>query len=371
MQTSIDDIKASIAIFYRYLFEGRISRTSFLIRLAVIVSALWLVGKPLTTILATSSKTVHDFYLVISLAFFAVCLLGYASAYVKRLHDFGLAGWWALIFNVAVPVLVATAAQAYGSYRYEQDRTASLTEFNDVISVLFYAFPLAIALWKGEVGENKFGLPPQPVEQLLSNKFSKFAFFGAAAILIPTSIYVGLFQSGVWVGRGSRLEAPPLMNSNVAGDRFMSCWNLKGVGAGSGEGEGSGIYRDGYSGNVFNFIITPTGQIDIAMAGERSGATYLADGFRIIPYGLEEATNESGYIDTQKVDKFMLVAVFDQGDKDAAINYTTFTFGRNKSGWPQFNVVMTSAISTSPSAMKLVEFPAAKGRLMVGDCVPY
>lgn len=369
MDSALNHVKTLSAKAYSELFEGRISRTTFLIRTGVITASIWIAGEPLQTILSTSTKTIQDFYLALGIAFFIACLLGFVSAYVKRLHDFGLAGWWAILFVVALPVAIATAGASYSSYRYELDYAASLSGFNDVVSVLMLALPILIALWRGDTGDNKFGPVPRPVEHLLGSKFNIFAILGAAVMVIPTSIYVGLFQSGVWVGRGNRYEAPPLMESNVPGVRFMQCWNLRGVGAGSGKGEGSGVYRDGYSGNMFDFIVTPSGQIDIAMAGERASASYLDDGFRIIPYGLETAIQESGYINVRELDKFMLVAIFDAGNKDSATNYTTFAFARNKDGLPDYNVVMTSAISTSARLMAWPKLPAAKGRLMVGDCM--
>lgn len=370
MVSAIEKVKAQGLLAYNATFAGRISRTTFLIRLGVIAACVWIVGLPLTTIISTSSKTIEDIYQVAGLAFFAFCLIGFFSAYVRRLHDFGLAGWWAAVFVIGVPIAIASAAGSYSSYRYAQDYAASLSDFQDVISILMLVIPIGIALWKGNTDENRFGPVPPPVEHLLGSKFSQFAILGAIAIVIPTSVYVGLFQNGVWVGRGTTFEAPPIMESNVPGVRFLHCWNLKGVGAGSGTGEGSGVYRDGYSGNVFDFVITPSGQIDIAMAGERASSSYLTDGFKIIPYGLETATSESGYINVRELDKFMLVAIFDNGGKDAAINYTAFTFSRNKDGYPDYKVVMTSAISMSPAATKLALIPAARGRLMIGDCMP-
>jgi uncharacterized membrane protein YhaH (DUF805 family) len=370
MQSALDDFKARCLNAYSMLFYGRISRTTFLVRSGVIAAAVWLAGTPLTTILSTSTKTIQDFYLVVGLIFFACCVLGFFSAYVKRLHDFGLAGFWSIIFVIAIPISIAIAGFSYSNYRYEQDSSASMSEFNNMVSWAMACIPIIIGLWKGDGEDNKFGPPPLPVEHLLGSKFSVFAVLAAIGMAIPTSIYVGLFQDGVWVGRGNRYEPLPMMQSNVEGLRFMRCWNVKGVGAGSGTGHGSGVYRDGYSGNVFDFLVTPTGQIDIAMAGERAGSSYLNDGFRIIPYGLDVDAIENSYINVRKLDKFMLVAIFDDGGKNASVNYTAFAFSRNQDGWPNYNVVMTSAISTSPNAIEFADIPAAKGRLMIGDCIP-
>lgn len=369
MQTSLDDATTLIATFYRRLFDGRISRASFLIRVSIIFASVWLVGKPITTILASSSQTLQDVYVVVFIAFGAVCMLGFASAYVKRLHDFNFTGWWALLAIIAVPISIASLVQAYISYRVGQDSSTSASDFSDIMTVATLIIPILFPLWKGNESENRFGSPPPPLEHLSSSKFNIIAIVGGACILLPTAIYVGLFQSGIWVGRGKHTEPVPLMESNAQGRLFLQCWNLKGVGAQAGEGKRGEIYRDAYSGNVFDFFVTPTGQIDIAMAGERGGNSYLADGFKTIHYGLETAFDGS-YVEVSKLDKFMITAIFDDGDKNSALNYTTFVFSRNKGKWPEYNVVMSSAISIGESPLALMQFPSARGRLMVGDCLP-
>ena len=88
-----------------------------------------------------------------------------------------------------------------------------------------------------------------------------------------------------------------------------------------------------------------------------------------MPYGLKLPEDGSGYISVRGLDRFMLVAIFDQGGAGAMINYTTFAFGRNKETWPEYHVVMSSALSTSADSTVLAEFPEARGRLMIGDCM--
>ena len=369
MQFELANIKSAGICAYQSLFGGRIARTTFAIRVAMLVAAVAIVVAPLDTILAPSSRTLKDAYAALALAMLALCVVGFASAYVKRLHDMGLRGYWAILFIVALPFLITQAAYFYTNYRYLQDMTADAYAVLDFLFPVMVALPLLIAMWRGEKGENRFGPVPDPVEHVGASKFNIAAAVGAAAILIPTSIYAGLFQSGVWVGRGNFAPTMPWMQSNVPGTPFMKCWNVKGVGAGSGKGPGSGVYRDGYTGNMFDFIVTPTGQIDIAMAGERGGNSFLADGFRIVPYGLKLPADGSGYFNVRGLDRFMLVAIFDQGGSGAGINYTTFTFGRNKDAWPEYHVVMTSALTSSAIATDLVKFPEARGRLMIGDCI--
>jgi uncharacterized membrane protein YhaH (DUF805 family) len=370
MEFELVKIKSAGIAAFRSLFGGRIARTTFAIRVAILVAVVVILAAPFNTILAPSSKTLRDAYLALSLCVFALCLIGIVSAYVKRLHDMGLRGYWALAFLILLPMAIIGLGALYIDHRYNSDHSYNTAELVGLIGNVALIAPFLIAMWRGEKVENRFGPVPDPVEHVGASKFNIAAAVGAAAILIPTSIYAGLFQSGVWVGRGDMAPSMPLMESNVPGTRFMKCWNVKGVGAGSGEGPGSGVYRDGYTGNLFDFLVTPTGQIDIAMAGERGGNSFVADGFRIVPYGLKLPADGSGYVNVRGLDRFMLVAIFDQGGPGAAINYTTFTFGRNKDTWPEYHVVMTSALSSSANATDLAKFPEARGRLMIGDCVP-
>ena len=369
MQFELESFKKTGVTAYQSLFGGRISRTTFVIRVAILIAAMAIIAAPLGTILAPSSQTLNDAYLVVAIAFLGLCVFGLASAYVKRLHDMGLQGYWAIAFIVVAPYLIIQGGYSYTNYRYLSDSTADLSEVYNFLAVVPLALPLVIGMWRGQKGDNKFGPVPVSVEHVSASKFNIVAGLGAAAILIPTCIYVGLFQSGVWVGRGKVAPMMPLVDSNVPGNPFMKCWNVKGVGAGSGNGPGSGVYRDGYTGNTFNFIVTPSGQIDIAMAGERSGKSFLEDGFKIVSYGLKLPNEYPQYFKLKGLDRFMVVAIFDQGGPDSVINYTTFVFGRSKRTWPEYNVVLTSAISSSKDVVELVNSPNARGRLMIGDCM--
>lgn len=362
--------KARIASGYTRFFGGRIARATFALRAAILIGVSFIVITPNTTFLASSTQTLKEAYGLAALVLVIFCVAGFLSAYVRRLHDIGLRGYWALVFLILAPIAIIAAGSEYISYRWNQDHSFNTADLNGILGYVALIPPFLVAMWRGENAENGFGPIPDSVEHVGASKFNITAATGAAAILIPTSIYAGLFQSGVWVGRSDIAPSMPLMDSNVQGLRFMKCWNVKGVGAGSGEGPGSGIYRDGYSGNMFDFIVTPTGQIDIAMAGERSGRSFVADGFRIVPYGLKMPANGSGYVNVRGVDQFMLVAIFDQGGSGAAINYTTFSFARNKDRWPEYHVVMTSGLSSSSNATVFANFPQARGRLMIGDCMP-
>lgn len=367
MPLSVDGIKGAIAAGFHRLVGGRIARTTFAIRVAILVGAIYLLALPLSTILTPSSKILKDLYLALFLGMLAVCLIGIVSAYVKRLHDIGLPGYWAVVALIGIPVLIGWGLTSYAAYSWRQDNSFETAEVNELAAWLVFGVPLLIALWRGQPKKNRFGEVPLPVEHFAASRSNIVALGGAAAILIPTSIYVGLFQRGVWVGRSDLAPSMPMIGSTGEGQVFMKCWNVKGVGAGTGKGSLSGIYRDGYEG-VFDFVQLPDGRIDIVPAGQAVSKSYLADGFRIVPYGLNLPRDRDRLIN-EKLDQFMLVAVFDQGGQDAAVNFTAFTFGPSEKRFPPYEVVMTTGLSSSDDATGgLATFPRARGRLMIGDC---
>lgn len=368
MQLDTDAFKSLVANAYRRLFGGRISRTTFVIRTVILFGAIALLSAPIFTILAPSSTILKDLYKALFFVMLALCLLGFVSAYVKRLHDMGLRGYWAFVGLIGVPALAASGISSYGDYRWRLDHSFNTANTNEIAGWIFLALPLLFALWRGEPHVNRFGIVPQPVEHITASKFSLAAIIGAAVTLIPTSVYAGLFQRGVWVGRGEGTPSMPtvgLSGTSSEGFTFMKCWNVKGVGAGSGEGELGGVYRDSFAG-AFDFVQLPDGQIDIVPVGQMTGESYLEDGFKIVPYGLPEG--KVSYGSTDKLDRFMLVAFYDQGGPEGTINFTTFSVGRVEDSYPDFQVVMSTGLSQPKSAAEIAEFPLARGKLMVGDC---
>lgn len=369
MGLSIEMVSGKVRSAYLGAFGGRIARTTFVVRVAILGAAPFILLAAFNTILAPSSKTLRDVYLALSFAMLALCLLGFSSAYVKRLHDIGLRGYWALVFFIALPFAIYQAGGAYIDFRRLQDST-DVPSIHDFLNAVPLVLPLLIAMWRGDKGENRFGPVPEPVERFGASKFNLAAAAGTAAILIPTCIYAGLFQSGVWVGRGDTPPSMPMIDNNYDGQRFMRCWNVKGVGAGSGEGPLSGVNRDGYGGTVFDFVATPDGQIDVVTTGNAMGGSYRSQGFRIIPYGLKLPKNGPGYVSVRGLDRFLLVAIFDQGLPSEGINYTSFAFGRKEGGWPEYHMVMTVSRSISGKSTLWAKLPEARGMLMIGDCMP-
>lgn len=369
MQINRERIEGAVATAYQQLFGGRIARTTFAIRIAVLIAIVVILIAPFNTILAPSSKTLRDAYFALSLCVIALCLIGIVSAYVKRLHDMGLRGYWALASLILLPMVITGLGSLYIDHRYESDPSYNTAELVDLIGYMALTAPFLVAMWRGEKGENRFGPVPDPVEHVGASKFSIAAVIGAAAILIPTSIYAGLFQSGVWVGRGDMAPSMPMIDSNSSGRLLAKCWNIKGVGAGTGEGPLGGVYRDGYSGSVLDFVVSDDGAIDIVPAGDTFSKAYRADGFQIHSYGLD-ATD--GYISVGERDRFMIAAVYDGSQTpDGNMNFTTFSFAKTGEIWPEWQMVMSTGMSLGSGGFNLTlgQSEQARGRLMIGDCV--
>lgn len=353
---------------YEACFKGRVARGTFILRLCVLVGVIVLVIVPLTSVLSVSGQALLDTYAVAAMAVLVIAVLGIVSAFAKRLHDMGWPAYLAGVLLVVIPISVVVGMSWYQSYRWESDHTFDSTGLSDIAGWLALGLPVALAMRAGDAGENRFGPPPIALEHVWLSWFNKAAIIGAAIVLIPSLIFAGFFQSGIWVGRGRIAPVMPLAGSNADGISFIHCWNLKGVGAGSGNGPGSGIYRDGYDNTVFDFVVSPDGHFDIATAGGIDGRTYRQQGFAVSAYGIKQpAAGE--YYSVGDARRFLIVASFNPEQSDGTINLTTFAFAKNKTSWPEFNVVMSTGLSSDNSKALIPGFPDARGRLMVGDCM--
>lgn len=366
MQFQFGKVQNVAAAVYQAIICGRISRTTFFIRAAILAGLIYVLLTPLTTIFAPSSRTLKDVYTALVLCVVACCLLGLIGAYVKRLHDIGVSGWWALIALIVLPAGVIWAESAYTGYRWNLDNNYNTADLNSVLLHLALLPPVLIAFWRGEPHENNFGPVPEAVEHVSASRFTRVAVVGAAAILIPTGIYAGLFQSGVWVGRGGVAPSMPMIDSNSSGRLLAKCWNIKGVGAGTGEGPLGGVYRDCYGGSVLDFVVSDDSEIDIIPAGETFSKAYRADGFQVYSYGLDTT---DGNISVGDRARFMIAAVYDGSlTPDGNVNFTTFSFAKTGDIWPEWQVVMATGMNLGEQPL-LETTEQARGRLMIGDCI--
>jgi uncharacterized membrane protein YhaH (DUF805 family) len=134
MPLDMEAIRRTLNAVYSNSFRGRISRATFLIRIFVLSASIFILDTALNTILSPSTQTLKDVYGALLLVMLAVWVFGFAGAYVKRLHDIGWRGYWALVAVIAIPIAVAYAGSAYTSYRYDHDFSADLSSFERTIT---------------------------------------------------------------------------------------------------------------------------------------------------------------------------------------------------------------------------------------------
>lgn len=89
-------------------------------------------------------------------AFCVVCLLWPASAVVvKRLHDRNRRGWWGLLLVVGWMLLAGNWSQFDSLWQWTLGRFLP--------TVIFIAMLLDLGLFRGTVGDNRFGAMALPV----------------------------------------------------------------------------------------------------------------------------------------------------------------------------------------------------------------
>lgn len=126
-------------------FEGRASRlTYWRMQVAIAIAACAVIA---LTVLATHAGPVFG---AVAFAPIVLVLLASIGIVVRRLHDRGKSGFWALLF-VVLPFLL-TGAGGSGSYD---------------VPALFGLIGVGLSLWglveigflRGTVGENAYGVP--------------------------------------------------------------------------------------------------------------------------------------------------------------------------------------------------------------------
>jgi len=356
------------ALLIAGLFAGRISRTTFALCAGLYAAIFWLLFLPVTTFLWTSPKTLVDAHMVFFFGMFFALLIGFVRQYVRRLHDVGFHGLWAIIPLVAIPAGVLYLGSEYSARRSAADFTDNTSDVVSITGWLAIGLPLLIGLWRGNPETNRFGQPPQLVEHVWASRFNRAVIVTTAAAVVMVSIFAGFVQDGIWVGRSEYGFGMPIIDSNPAGRQFMKCWGIRGIGAGTGKGPLKGFYRDGYDDVVFDFSVLPDGNLDVTTAGKTVAKSYRRDGFKIISYGLQGASDDPQFLNVREADHFMVLAMYDDGSAGSLVNYTTFAFSRGDSGL-DYEMIMSTTLS-GPRDTSPTKFPAARAKLMIGDCMP-
>ena len=349
-------------------FAGRIARTTFALQALMVGICTYLLFLPITTFLWTADKTLSDAYIFGFFVTFAVLVVAFIRAYVRRLHDMSLHGLWALMPLIGLPIAILTIGSSYLSHRYALDHFDSPSEVMSIAGWAALILPVLIAFWPGSPAPNKFGSPPAPIDHLFASKLNLGIVLACITMLTSTTIFAGIFQSGVWVGRTGNAPTLPAIQSAGDGHVFIKCWNVKGVGAGTGDGQLKGIYRDGYDDVVFDFIVNSDGGLDIRTAGKTAGYSYRKDGFQIFASGLDLPDPPISYFSAREADRFIVTAIHHTDRAGSPDTIASFAFSRIE-GFPTHQMVMTTTSVTAHDNDALKMFPGARGKLMIGDCM--
>ena len=79
----------------------------------------------------------------------------------------------------------------------------------------------------------------------------------------------------------------------------------------------------------------------------------------------------AGITDTARYDlpdRFILSATYGDGTSSSVINRTSFAFGKNPGTFPDYHLVMT-VTQIIPDTAALGQFPKARAKVMIGDCM--
>lgn len=334
-------------------FGGCLSRSEFIARFVLYVGLLALVGWPLTTFLNTSTKTFRDLYIFFAVIVLALSLFGILRSYVQRVRDGGWRWWWAPIFLVAPALALGWLGSLYVNYR-GSDLTFDPLPTIEAITWTAFAAALALALWRG-AGRAE----TQPAGAFFRrNRLELLTTALAVLTVIPSAIYGGLFQDGVWIERTD--VGMPITDSGRR-HKLVKCWNLKGIGAGTEGGPVSGIYRDGYEGQVIDFFRAEDGSYDLAFLGGDDARSFREQGFQVRALNI---ANPDAY---DLPDRFMITATYGGEKQDTTVNFTTFAFARTPSSMTSYQMIMTTSLML-PKWEMLPSYPKVRARLMIADC---
>ena len=233
---------------YLFSFQGRIGRLGYLGRafafIAIVIMGAILIslttsfhpylvlgeaqalksgdaaarGSALRTIFAVTSGMI--FYALIITIFGSVATL---SRQVRRLHDAGLTGWWA-VATIALPLGLAIAvfygterSSAFGLHGLnaitmsQAYRTAAISA-----CVLMISYLLFLLFWPGTRGENRFGESTSPLYRGGQSKTSRG---GKAGKSIIATLDIPVPEDQLAMMSIIRAENPEIQKISVSPDR--------------------------------------------------------------------------------------------------------------------------------------------------------
>lgn len=138
------------ALFPYFFLRGRAGRWEwFLTNIFPMV-----LGIIAAFILGLFKGIIGDIFAIISIPVFIVAIWAVIAVTIRRLHDLGFSGWWAIPFFLLVPLraIVVPLSQAGHTWIFW------------LWMVLGIGIFLVLLFCPGNKGENRYGLPPKQTD---------------------------------------------------------------------------------------------------------------------------------------------------------------------------------------------------------------
>lgn len=349
---------------FRLVVGGRYSRGAWALATVGIVAAVCLLFLPIGTFLWTSPKALQGVYLWSAGLVVAFCVAALGLVFAKRLQDQNLNGLWALLALIAYPIAVGFALQALASYHFNAGNYAAYAPLEFVVLLLFPVPVLVLALRAPRSAAERYGPRTEAADLLHLRHPLVILVMIVAAILIPLSVYAGLIQDGLWVGRKEHsFYRGPSIKPPGGGVVLAQCGNAKGVSAQAEFGPEGGFSRDAFGG-TWSLVVLPDGTLDIQTYSDSQVLSYRQDGFTITATGIR--LNYFGWLE-KEVNRFQVVARFDatEGNPWSTDNTTVMTFVRSEY---DYRALITSTRFVGDGGGPPEEAARASSVLVMADC---
>lgn len=339
-----------------YLFGSEISRFDYLSHILVYSIVYFLSVWPSYTFLWTMNDEFIGIYQIYLTAILVLLFCSFLSSYVRATNGQGFKWYRAIFLGFICPFFIILLRDLL-SIKIPGFLSTALS-WGCLIFAL--CFPLVFSTNK------KAKIHVQ--QATLRTAFlymPAFLLIASTTIIIPIAVYAGLYQDGIWVGRGlvdstrfvSRTDWKWTDETVIA-----TCADLKGVSAYSYSLDKTGFKRDNFDGTKFSVLLSDDGSIDVVSIGE-SNYSYRKSGFKIIAENLA-ITN---HFVNKSVDRFVIHLSASHINNDGISNTTTLLFSRF--GNDEWDVIMTTARSRSKTDfLAKNSLPFATGSVMVGPC---
>lgn len=347
----------------RRVVGGRYSRGAWIAATFLYMSAISLVVLPFATFLWTSPRLLREIYVAFLIAATCLSLAGLVLAFAKRLHDQNINGLCAVAPLLAVPMALLWAAMTWARHAPEADSSVSTTAYLNVAMAVSLICILLVALRQGHEG-SRFG-PRTDAGGVVAVKHpAMLLLLIVVAVVAATTIYAGVVQDGIWVGRGEHEYDTGLISMPSNGGRvFATCGGAKGVSAIAQDRPGGGFVRDAVDGS-WMFSIMPDGSVDILTVGRSGAVSYQSDGFAITAQGLK--MDDLGQV-AADVDGFQLIGSAQEPSGDVRA-VTTVSFVKGEFGYQA--TMAASKVYGRGSMMSALSggHPRASSFLLIADC---